>query len=205
MEGSDVREEWLSTSDGLRLDARVQGPQTPDSMVVWCHPHPLMGGTMFAPLMESVASSLSAAGVGVLRFDFRGVGRSTGEHGQGTAEVADVAAAVSRASELAPNVVVAGWSFGALVALRFVMSDAGGHHYVGVAPPISDPAEFVRADGSRIAFVVATRDQAVDNSKVADLAALIGAPVVSVETDHLFIGRSAPVVAAILEACETES
>ena len=199
MAGRRARREALQTQDGVTLDARIEGPADAGCIVVWCHPHPLMGGTMFAPLMNAVADGLVEADLGVLRFDFRGVGASSGSHDGGTAEVADVAAAMSRASELAPRTVLAGWSFGAFVSLRYV---AAAHRvpYVGVAPPIEDPSEFTGIAGGDMSFVLGTRDFAIDNSKVEHVAGAIGASVTRVPTDHLFVGHAHVVVEAIVRA-----
>lgn len=197
---SPIRRMILTTSDGLRLDARVQGPDRPSTMVVWCHPHPLYGGSMFAPLMTAVADGLTKRRLGVIRFDFRGVGESEGVHDDGRAEVLDVEAAVLHAEESAPHVVIAGWSFGALVSLRYLAGARGGHAYVGVAPPIVEPDEFDSFDGRQATFLVGTRDQVVDTGLIGEVAHTIGARLELVDTDHFFLMRSHPVVDAIIEA-----
>jgi alpha/beta superfamily hydrolase len=86
-----------------------------------CHPHPLGGGTMHNKVVYHAAKVMSAPEWGlcwpVLRFNFRGTGRSEGRH-DGTAEAADVAAAVDwLRSEYGVPVVIAGFSFGAATAL----------------------------------------------------------------------------------------
>src|SRR5215510_7238151 len=89
-------------------------PQTPAIGAVLCHPHPLYGGEMHNNVVSALADALQQAGVATLRFNFRGVGRSGGEHGGGEAEVEDVKAAVSYllSRQAVPTVVVAGYSFG---------------------------------------------------------------------------------------------
>lgn len=154
---------------------------------------------MFAPLMNAVADSLAGRGIGVLRFDFRGVGESGGEHGDGIAEVDDVRAAFDLAASLSDHVVVAGWSFGALVALRFVASSSPETPYVGVAPAIFDGKEFAGFDGGRSIFIVGERDRVVDNGVITDLAATSGAQLRAVDTDHFFVLKAIPVRDAILE------
>jgi alpha/beta superfamily hydrolase len=197
VDGGATRSERLQTVDGVRLDARIEGPTDPTRMVVWCHPHPLMGGSMSAPLMETVAKRLVAEDLGVLRFDFRGVGASSGSHGHGLAEVNDVAAAVERAHQLSPHVTVAGWSFGGAVALRHASSAPGSGPCVAVAPALDESDAFPDLDGSTVTLVIGTRDQVVDNRRIERLAVSIGAAVVRLETDHLFIGRGASVAGII--------
>ncbi len=195
-----IRRQSLTTTDGVRLDGRIQGVGRPSTMVVWCHPHPLYGGSMFAPLMNGVADGLADRGLGVLRFDFRGVGESEGVHDDGKAEVLDVEAAVLHAEDSAPDVVIAGWSFGALVSLRYLAESRRDHAYVGVAPPIVEPGEFRSLDGRRATFLVGTRDQVVDAGLIGEMAATIGGRLRMVDTDHFFLMRTQPVVDAIVEA-----
>ncbi len=155
---------------------------------------------MFAPLMNGVADALTDRGLGVLRFDFRGVGESEGVHDDGRAEVLDVEAAVLQAESSAVDVVIAGWSFGALVSLRYLVEYRRDHAYVGVAPPIADPGEFRSLDGRRATFLVGTRDHVVDAAVIGDVAATIGGRLRMIDTDHFFLMRTQPVVDAIVDA-----
>ncbi|MEK6975948.1 MAG: alpha/beta fold hydrolase [Candidatus Thermoplasmatota archaeon] len=88
------------------------------------HPHPLFGGTMGSRLVYDLAAGLAAAGMRVVRFDFRGVGRSAGEHGNGIGEVGDAQAAFdalaaeARAGRSDAQPAVVGYSFGGGVATR---------------------------------------------------------------------------------------
>ena len=88
--------------------------------VVVAHPHPLYGGDMENPVVETVAEAFASGGYTVLRFNFRGVGRSEGAYGDGDGECDDMAAAVQYlAAGGAETVHVAGYSFGAWVAALY--------------------------------------------------------------------------------------
>jgi uncharacterized protein len=128
----------LETVDGLRLEAHADGPEEARAAIVLCHPHPDMGGTMNAPLLLALRDGFVARGWGVLRFNFRGVGGSSGERGIGTEEVADAEGAVAWARRMWPEVPVAivGWSFGAGVALRAAERDDSLLACVAIAPPV---------------------------------------------------------------------
>ena len=59
-----------------------------------CHPHPLYGGTLHNKVVHRLAATLHELGVAVLRFNFRGVGKSAGTHGRGEGELEDARAAL---------------------------------------------------------------------------------------------------------------
>jgi uncharacterized protein len=191
----------IITDDGVSLDARIDGPAHPPRVVVWCHPHPLFGGSMLTPLMNAVADGLSAHGIGVLRFDFRGVGTSGGSHEGGIGERRDVEAAMATAAEITGDLTLAGWSFGADIALQTIDRFGPDIAYVGVAPPLADPPPPTSLRRRPAIFVIGTRDRVVDNEAIEAYAGAAGADVVTVEgADHLFTLRSAPIVEAIIGA-----
>jgi uncharacterized protein len=115
----------------ITLDGRLRLPVSPRAGVVLCHPHPAFGGNMDNSLIVSLADGLSQKGYATLRFDFRGVGRSTGKATGGDREGEDVLAAADflKAKGLQP-LVAAGYSFGAAVALEAVWR---GADFAGVA------------------------------------------------------------------------
>jgi uncharacterized protein len=127
----------LKTDDGLALQAEWSAAQgEPRAAVVLTHPHPLHGGTMHATVVDALFRSLPTVGVSCLRFNFRGVGGSTGRHGYGPAERSDVRSALDAVVERSPDlpVVLAGWSFGADVALG--VDDPRVAGWLAVAPPL---------------------------------------------------------------------
>lgn len=110
--------------------------------VVICHPHPLYGGSMDSAVVLSLFQALKHAGYAVLRFNFRGVGGSTGRHGGGEAEVRDVLGAIEHLKDRCDceAVVLAGYSFGAAVALK-ALGESGAVRFVAVALPTEMGAE----------------------------------------------------------------
>jgi alpha/beta superfamily hydrolase len=84
--------------------------------VVITHPHPLYGGTMNNPVVETVQSAYRQHGYATLRFNFRGVGSSQGNYDNGKGEQADVRAAIAYVESMNVSAVdLAGYSFGAWV------------------------------------------------------------------------------------------
>jgi len=191
----------LHTDDGVALAARWDEAADPRGAVVFCHPHPLHGGTMNAPLMVRVTEVLTERGLHVLRFDFRGAGGSGGTHGVGVAELHDVDAAVRSARRAHPDLPLGlcGWSFGAATALRWEAETGSGLPYVGIAPPVRvegvaalpEPAALPPATRS---FVLGDRDQFVTVEELDDYARRIGATLhVLPASDHFFYFREARV------------
>lgn len=92
----------------------------PVAAAVVCHPHPLHGGSMQNKVAHTLARSFLGSGFAVLRFNFRGVGRSEGAFDDGVGEVEDVLAAIAhmRAQFVALHMWLAGFSFGAGMAIR---------------------------------------------------------------------------------------
>ncbi|HET7481870.1 MAG TPA: alpha/beta fold hydrolase, partial [Actinomycetota bacterium] len=126
----------IRSTDGLALEAQLDGEGT-GATVVLCHPHPQMGGTMNAPLLLALRDSLVAQGRRVLRFNFRGIGGSEGTSGTGDDEVNDARGAIEAARDLGEGpIVVAGWSFGAAVAIRVAATEDVAA-CVAIAPPIA--------------------------------------------------------------------
>ena len=102
-------------SDRYQLEAYWQ-PGTLKKGVVITHPHPLYGGTMRNPVVETVQNAYAHHGYATLRFNFRGVGGSQGDHDNGVGEQDDVRAAIAYVNQRDVTTVdLAGYSFGAWV------------------------------------------------------------------------------------------
>lgn len=157
----------LSTVDGVTLEAQFAPPADasptggsttgqPPAVAVVCHPHPLYGGSMHNNVVDRLFRDLPAAGVATVRFNFRGVGASGGEHGNGRDEAADIVAAIDELAGRYPNVpvVVVGYSFGADVALSVGDDRLAG--WLAVSPPlrIIDPATMAAATDPRPTVIV---------------------------------------------------
>jgi len=104
------------------LEALIEEPEDREPLyaALVCHPHPLYGGTMHNKVVYRLARGLRRTGAVVLRFNFRGVGRSGGEHGNLEGEIEDARAALSWLRRRYPSVpyALAGFSFGSRVVTR---------------------------------------------------------------------------------------
>lgn len=203
----------LETTDGVLLEARWDVPDTATGAVVLCHPHPQQGGTMNAPLLVAVTHRLVSAGFAVLRFNFRGVGRSTGAWDHGDGELHDIEAAVAAAGDRFPEQAlgIAGWSFGAATSLRWLGESGAALPWVGIAPPVENPLTPILPGPSELAdtrrtFIIGDRDQF---TAVADLSAYVkqvGGTVEVVQgSDHFFYFREERVAELVVAGFEPHS
>ncbi len=191
----------LTTSDGATLEARIDSPDNPARFTVFCHPHPLHGGSMNAPLMIGVTSRLNDRGHAVLRFNFRGTGSSTGRHDYGKAEQADIDSAIELAGSRGLPLGLAGWSFGAGIALHWLASRESTLPWVGIAPPPESLPEELPEGPKRI--VLGTRDQVIDGAALRDYAVGRAIDLVLTPGDHFFHGRGKKIGDLVGEGLES--
>jgi len=119
---------------GIRLEGRLEEAAGPRAALI-AHPHPLYGGDMDNPVVVALARAFREAGYSVLRFNFRGVGRSEGAHGGGGPERDDLAAAREwLRGRGAVEILGAGYSFGAWVLAG---APEGFSGLLLVSPPVA--------------------------------------------------------------------
>ncbi len=122
-----------------RLEGRYHPQKAKDApLAIVLHPHPQFGGTMNNKVVYNLHYAFHRLGFAVLRFNFRGVGRSQGEFDQGIGELSDAAAALDYLQVLNPNARqswVAGFSFGAWIGMQLLMRRPEISGFVSVAPP----------------------------------------------------------------------
>lgn len=109
----------------------------PSYTALVCHPHPLGGGTMHNKVVFKTAQVLQTLGLPALRFNFRGVGHSTGIYDEGRGEMDDVRYALEFLSHRYPGlpVILAGFSFGSWVGLRVACGDDRVQAMIGLGTP----------------------------------------------------------------------
>jgi len=131
----------------LNLEGILEFPDGPGKFpaAVVCHPHPLYGGNMHNNVVRALKKAFLDKGIGCLRFNFRGTGRSWGTHGEGIDEIQDVLAAldfVNTQERLDPqHLILAGYSFGCWVGLHAASKDTRPSLLVGISPPL-DVSDF---------------------------------------------------------------
>jgi alpha/beta superfamily hydrolase len=196
------------SADGLSLEGRLTPEPGAGRGAVLCHPHPLYGGSMLNPVVLAAEEAFRAAGYTTLAFNFRGVGGSEGDHGEGEAETADVAGALGRLEAEVPagpgpRLAVCGYSFGSAVGGRVAAADGRVAWYLGIAPVVARyDYGFLAGARGRVALVTGARDEYAPLAQVEALARGLGGRgwLRVVEADHLFTGALDLLAAACREA-----
>ena len=122
-----------------RLEARYnQGEGNSPPLAILLHPHPKFGGNMNNPIIFNLYHTFIKKGFSVLRFNFRGVGKSQGIFDHGIGELSDAAASLdwiqSQVSD-SKGCWVAGYSFGAWIAMQLLMRRPEIEGFISIAPP----------------------------------------------------------------------
>ena len=122
-----------------RLEGRYHPAKAKDAPIaIVLHPHPQFGGTMNNRVVYNLHYAFHQIGFSVLRFNFRGVGRSQGDYDQGVGELSDAAAALDYLQQLNPDskhTWIAGFSFGAWIGMQLLMRRPEATGFISASPP----------------------------------------------------------------------
>jgi alpha/beta superfamily hydrolase len=138
------REHTTIPRKDITLEAVWHFPDSkgPWPAVVVCHPHPLYGGSMSSNVVFGICQALAEKSIAALRFNFRGVGKSGGEFGEGIAAQEDTRAALDFAiatERIDPQRIgLAGYSFGGMVALPVAVRDERVKRLALVSPALEE-------------------------------------------------------------------
>ncbi|HXB66689.1 MAG TPA: alpha/beta fold hydrolase [Candidatus Acidoferrales bacterium] len=171
-----------------------QEDAAPHTVAVVCHPHPLYGGAMHNKVVYRIARGLRRAGMVVVRFNFRGVGRSQGVHAHVTGEIEDARAALGWLRARYPNLgfALAGFSFGARVVTRLACEIAGARFVLAAGfPTRMGPADYLEVCAVPKIFLQSTHDEFGPRPELDALYARLPEPrqLIYIEAaDHFFAG-----------------
>ena len=188
------------------LEARVEDPSShgqPDVVGVVCHPHPLHGGTMQNKVVHTLARAMQELGAPTVRFNFRGVGASTGSYDDGRGELEDAIAVAewARTRWKCEALWLAGFSFGAAVAVH-ASPVVRPRALVTVAPPVGRLlTASVERPGCPWMIVQGDRDDLVDFGAVQSwVAGYADPPELAVlhGAEHFFHGRLVELRAVVM-------
>jgi alpha/beta superfamily hydrolase len=185
----------IPVSHGQLEAALREPPGTLRGAGIVCHPHPLQGGTMHTKVVFRAAQALADAKIAALRFNFRGVGTSTGSYEMGVGEKGDVLAALDWLEEKYPGVplVVGGFSFGSMVGLGAAAEDPRVVALFGLSLPVRMyDYGFLANVQKPILVVQGEEDELGSGSEVEPIVAALGSHVTLARiagADHYFDGQ----------------
>jgi len=188
------------TPDGLAQTGLASGVR---AAVVFGHPHPQYGGTMHTKAVYHSAKALARVGCAVLRFNFRGAGRSAGTFANGPGEMDDFRAGLDFVHARYPDAPLwaAGMSFGAWIGLTVGVDDPRATLLMGVAVPVGhyDFTPVLSSTKPKF-FIHGERDEVASLKTMREFYARAAEPkelVVIDAADHLFDGRVSEVGDAV--------
>jgi uncharacterized protein len=171
-----------------------------------CHPHPLFGGTMHNKIVFNAMKALNSFGFPVLRFNFRGTGRSEGAHDMGRGEQDDIRSALNWLQmEYGLPVIFAGVSFGAVTGLSACCPDGRVAALIGIAMPVAAAGRIYRLDFLKDCqkpklFISGSNDEFAPREELQRVISRAADPkkfVIVEHSNHLFEGKVAQVRTAI--------
>ncbi len=186
--------------EGLLGEPEVDGRT---HVAVFCHPHPKYGGTMNNKIVYLAARAARDLGVPVVRFNFRGTGRSDGHFDAGPGETEDLRAVVEYLHSLFPGraLIAGGVSFGAWVAGMVGGTDPRVTALVSIATPIAlYDARYLKGVTKPVLFVQSTDDPYGPVDQLAEAVEKSGVPgrlVRIADAGHLFTGHGEEVYVAV--------
>lgn len=182
---------------GLEALLNLGAPGAKYSALV-CHPHPLFGGTMHNKVVYHAMKVLNGFGFPVLRFNFRGVGASAGEHDEGRGEIDDARVALDYLAErFALPIFFAGFSFGAAIGLRAAVAHPKVQALILLGAPVNAEGrhysyEALQTSALPKLFISGTRDQFASPAQLEQIFARAAEPkrrTMIPGADHFFTGH----------------
>jgi alpha/beta superfamily hydrolase len=191
-----------------RIEALLEEPEfgAPIEVCLVCHPHPLGGGTMQNKVVHRIARAARESGRVVLRFNFRGVGRSEGEHAHGVGEIEDARAALAWLRSRYPRLpyMLAGFSFGSRVILGLGCELEDSTRLLAIGFPTTfDQFRFLETCTLPKTFITSTHDEYAPVEQMEQWFAWFAEPkrLQWIEaSDHFFAGALDQLEAAITAA-----
>ena len=204
---------FIPASHG-RLEAILKMPLgEPKGVALVCHPHPLGGGTMHNKVVFRAAAGLVDAGLITLKFNFRGVGMSTGVHNEIEGGKEDVRDALEYLIKTCPGqeVTLAGFSFGSRTGMEVGAGDGRVTRLISIGTPVDKYSDYAFLNGlaKPILFVQGDHDEfgAIENvRKLVDRVAKTAETALAVfeNSGHFFDDHLAELREAIKDWTEKQ-
>jgi len=168
------RKVFIESEPEVELEALVKEASGNKSVVI-AHPHPLYGGSMYNNVVEAVRDAYHEIGYTTVRFNFRGVGESTGIYEDGVGEAKDLKAVFNYVKEELKKEIIAisGYSFGAWIVASCLKEMDKVDHVILISPPVSMiDFSFLKEDRRIKLVITGSNDYIAPKEKLKDLVKL---------------------------------
>lgn len=188
---------FLLSGPAGQLEVMTTWPENsaqPQGVGIICHPDPRQGGAMHNKVVTTTARAFAHLGLATVRFNFRGIGLSSGEYGHTHGELADLNALITWTKTVLPNqpLWLAGFSFGSYISALAAQS-ASPARLISIAPPVNH-YDFTQFTKIRCPWLViqGDQDEVVEFGEVQAWAQKPPSPlkfIVMPGASHFFHGR----------------
>ena len=192
-----VKEALTIPGPAGQIEGLLESPATRerDVVAVLCHPHPQFQGTMLNKVVHTLARAMNDLGIPAVRFNFRGVGASDGEYGDGIGETEDALCVARWALDrfAGSQLYLVGFSFGGMVACCAALSLQPAQ-LITVAPAVSRLADLLAGQQPACPWLIVQgeADDVVQSSEIVEwVNALAPGPdlILLPEVGHFFHGN----------------
>ena len=202
-----MREEQVYIKNNELLIDGLLNKSSADRGVVICHPHSLMGGTMHNNVVQAIQEAFAAEYYTTLRFNFRGVGRSTGSYDEGRGEQEDIFAVCQYLQNMGiGKLSFAGYSFGSWVGSKVIeQADNPFTDVIFISPPINYfDFDFAKLKCKINMIVCGNKDQFCDLTSLQKRTKYLDANLKIIpETDHFYAGREKELINILRGSLDT--
>jgi hypothetical protein len=198
-----IKEEPVYIKNNQLMIEGMLSRSSENSGVVICHPHSLMGGSMHNNIVEAIQSAYAGENYSTLRFNFRGVGRSTGGYDEGRGEQEDIIAACKYLQNIGIiKLSFAGYSFGAWVGSKVIdQADNPFTSATFISPPINYfDFDFTKANNNIKVIICGSNDQFCNLDVLKDKINHLNTNLIIIpDADHFYLGKEKEIIKVLQE------
>ncbi|HON59219.1 MAG TPA: hypothetical protein PLT45_06760 [Smithella sp.] len=192
---------WIPGEAGV-IEALMSAASMEKAAVI-CHPHSLMGGSMYNNVVEAIQRAFAAENHTTLRFNFRGVGASGGRYDEGVGEQADLRAVCAYLKKRGiKNLIFAGYSFGSWVGSKVIAAQDNPFAWSFFVSPPMDYFDFDwESLKGKVDFILCgDADSFCDAGLLKNQARGIKADVKIISgADHFYVGKEKALISVLRE------
>ncbi len=189
-------EQVFIRNDNLVIEALLHNADSKKAAIV-CHPHPLMGGSMHNNVVAATVQAFAGENYATLRFNFRGVGASSGVYDEGKGESCDIIYVANYLHEREfDEIFFAGYSFGAWAGAKVISeTDQIFYYVIFISPPVNHfNFDFAKLKNKVNLIICGDADNFCDIAEITEKSEKIDAKLEIIKgADHFYWGKEAEI------------